>query len=55
MKKVQLNIRLFPVNDVERELQVLFSDLVSAAYGKDTDGNAANLQVAGINDLLAKS
>jgi hypothetical protein len=55
LNKVQLNVRLFPVSEVERELQVLFSDLVAAVYGKEFDGNAANLQVAGINELLAKS
>ena len=55
MSKVQLNLRLFPVNDVERDLQVLFSDLVTAAYGKEVDSNAANLQVADLNEFLAKS
>jgi hypothetical protein len=55
ISKVQLNLRLFPVNDIEREMQVLYSDLVAAAYGKGVDGNAANLQVAGLNELFAKS
>jgi hypothetical protein len=54
MNQVQLNVRLFPVNDVERELQVLFSDLVAATYGKEVDTGAANAQVAGINELLVK-
>ncbi len=54
MSKVQLNVRLFPVTDVERELQVLFSDVVAAAYGKEIDASVANVQVAGINELLAK-
>ena len=55
MRKVQLNVRLFPVSEVERELQVLFSDLVAAVYGKEIDAGAANVQIAGINELLAKS
>lgn len=55
LSKVQLNVRLFPVNDVERELQVLFSDLVAAVYGKEIDAGAANVQIAGINELLVKS
>ena len=55
MSKVQLNVRLFPVTEVERELQVLFSDIVAAVYGKEIDAGAANVQIAGINELLAKS
>ncbi len=53
MKKVQLNVRLFPVNDVERELQVLFSDVAAAVYGKDVDASAAESHIAEINKIIA--
>ena len=52
MSKVQLNGRLFPLNEVERELQVLFSDVVAAAYKKDADVSAAAPHVEAINRLL---
>ncbi len=52
MSKVQLNGRLFPLNDVERELQVLFSDIVAAVYLKDANANAAAPHVEALNRIL---
>ncbi len=52
MSKVQLNGRLFPLNEVERELQVLFSDVVAAAYKKDSDVSAAASHLEAINRIL---
>ncbi len=50
MSKVQLNARLFPLSQVERELQVLFSDVVAAAYHADV--SAAATHVEAINRIL---
>lgn len=55
MSKVQLNGRLFPLNEVERELQVLFSDVVAAAYKKDADARAAAPHVAALNRILKQA
>ena len=52
MSKVQLNGRLFPLNEVERELQVLFSDIVAAVYQKDADANAAAPHIETLNRIL---
>ena len=49
MSKVQLNARLFPTSDVERTLQVLFSDVVAAVYGAQPNPNAATPHLAAIN------
>lgn len=55
MKQLQLNVRLAPVNDVERELQGAFSSIVDALYGKQADGDAATAAVSELNKLLAGS
>ncbi len=55
MSKVQLNGRLFPINEVERELQVLFSDIVATAYKQDADASAAAPHVAALNRILKKT
>lgn len=52
MSKVQLNGRLFPLSEVERELQVLFSNIVAAVYQKDADANAATPHVEALNRIL---
>lgn len=52
MSKVQLNARLFPTSDLERELQVLFSDVAAALYGANPNPQAATPFVAAINQLL---
>jgi hypothetical protein len=53
MRKVQLNGRLFPLNEVERELQVLFSEIVAAVYQKEANANAAAPHIAALNRLLS--
>ena len=55
MSKVQLTGRLFPLNEVERELQVLFSDVVAAAYKQGGDASAAIPHVEAINRILKQA
>lgn len=55
MRQLQLNVRLAPVNDVERGLQGAFSSIVDALYGKPVDGGAAEAAVTELNKLLAGS
>ena len=55
MRRLQLNVRLAPVNDAERGLQGAFSSIVDALYGKQVDGNAAEVAVNELNKLLAMS
>ena len=55
MRRLQLNVRLAPVNDAERELQGAFSSIVDALYGKQVDENAAEVAVGELNKLLAMS
>ncbi len=50
MSKVQLNGRLFPLNEVERELQLLFSDVVTATHKADTSAAAGHVEA--INRLF---
>ena len=52
LSKVQLNARLFPLSEVERELQVLFSDVVAATYGERPDVGAAAPHIKAINRIL---
>lgn len=52
MSKVQLNGRLFPTSEVEREMQVLFSDIVAAVSQKVTDANAAGPHLEALNRML---
>lgn len=55
MSKVQLTGRLFPLNEIERELQVLFSDVVAAAYKQNVDANAAIPIVDVINRIFKQA
>lgn len=55
MSKVQLNGRLFPTSEVERELQVLFSDVAAVLYGAQPDEQAAAPYVATINQILRQA
>lgn len=52
MSKVQLNARLFPTSETERNLQVLFSDVVAALYGASPNPNAATSHLAAINQII---
>jgi hypothetical protein len=49
---VQMNARIYPISDLERELQVRYSDLVSAVKSEQVDVNAATEQATAINKLL---
>lgn len=55
MSKVQLTGRLFPLNEGERELQVLFSDVVAAAYKQNGDANAAIPHVEAMNRIFKQA
>ena len=50
--RVQLNARLYPTSDLERDLQWLFSALVEAVYGEPRDERAAAEYLAQVNRLL---
>jgi len=52
LSRVQFNGRLAPTDDLGRDLQVIFSDVVAALYGDRTDERAANEQVQNLNRLL---
>jgi hypothetical protein len=52
LSRVQLNGRLAATDDLGRDLQVIFSDVVAALYGDQTDERAANEQVQNLNRLL---
>ena len=52
MSKVQLNGRLYPISDGERELQVVISDIVAALYQKSPDANAAAPHIEALNRIL---
>jgi hypothetical protein len=52
MSAVQLNARLAPTSETERELQWLYSGLVMAVLGERPDARAATAHVDAINDLL---
>lgn len=52
LSKVQLNLRLASTDDLARDLQNIFSDVVAALHGDRTDERAANEQVENLNRLL---
>lgn len=52
LPQVQLGGRLAPTDDLERELQVVFSDLVAALHGERPDEQAANETVARLNRIF---
>ena len=53
MSALQLNARLAPTDDAERNLQGVYSSIVDALYGKDADNRAAAAHVSLLNKLLA--
>lgn len=53
MSPLQLNVRLAPVNDVERNLQGIFSSIVDALFGKPLDIATASAQIRDLNKILA--
>jgi hypothetical protein len=52
MTRVQMNIRLAPVSDVERGLQAAFSWVADALYGKKVDRAAAESAISDLNRFL---
>jgi hypothetical protein len=54
MSSVQLNARLAPRNDRERELQAAYSSIADALYGKETNVAAAETALGELNILLAR-
>jgi hypothetical protein len=52
LSRVQLGGRLVPTDDLGRDLQVLFSDLVSALYDEPPDERAANNYLEELNRAL---
>lgn len=52
LSRVQLGARLAPTDDLGRELQLVFSDLVAALNGKRPDEHAANEMVARLNQIF---
>ena len=53
MRQVQLNVRMAPVNDVERGLQGAFSSIADALYGDSINQSLAEASVTELNKLLA--
>lgn len=53
LSRVQLNVRLAPTDDLARDLQILFTDLVEAVHGERPDAGAASRLVRQVNELLA--
>jgi hypothetical protein len=54
LSNVQLNARLFADNDVERQLQVAYADVVAAAYGDKPDNREALKTIAALNQIFSR-
>jgi hypothetical protein len=52
MSRVQLNVRMAPVDQVARDLQSLYSDLVAAVYGETYNEKDASIYLKEINAIL---
>ena len=52
LSPLQLNVRLAPTDDAERNLQGVYSSIVEALYGKNADNRAAATHVSLLNKLL---
>ncbi|HVG18942.1 MAG TPA: hypothetical protein VNI02_07800 [Blastocatellia bacterium] len=55
LSRVQLNVRLAPVDERGREMQGLYSSIVDALYGHQSDGRMAATVVGELNKLLVMS
>ncbi|MFY9610649.1 MAG: hypothetical protein WAU45_18815 [Blastocatellia bacterium] len=53
MGPLQLNVRLAPANDAERNLQGVFSSIVDALFGKQMDIATASAHIRDLNKILA--
>jgi hypothetical protein len=52
MSKVQLNARLAPVDNAGRALHAIYSAIVEALYGKQTDERLAEAAIVELNKML---
>ncbi|MBA3439801.1 MAG: hypothetical protein H0T92_08030 [Pyrinomonadaceae bacterium] len=52
LSNVQLNARLAPVDDVARDLQFLYSELIAAAYGEKPNERNAGIYARELNRIL---
>jgi hypothetical protein len=53
LRQLQLNVRLAPLSDAERNLQGVFSSIVDALYGDQINQSLADATVVELNKLLA--
>jgi hypothetical protein len=53
LSRIQFGGRLTPTDDLGRDLQVVFSNLVTALHGERPDANAANEIVAELNSIFS--
>jgi hypothetical protein len=53
LSSVQLNARLFADNDDERQLQVAYADIVTAAYGEKPNLGEAMKIIASLNQIFS--
>ncbi|HKP85645.1 MAG TPA: hypothetical protein VJZ26_06100 [Blastocatellia bacterium] len=54
LARVQLNVRLAPVDETGRALHGLYSSIVDALYGKEADAQMASAVIGELNKLLAE-
>jgi hypothetical protein len=55
LSRVQLNARLWPTDDLARNLQDVYSQLVEAVYGEAPNNENARILVAELNRLLKQA
>jgi hypothetical protein len=53
ISRLQLNVRLAPVNETERNLQGVYSSIVDAFLVKQVDIRIASEQISHLNKLLS--
>ena len=53
LSRVQLGVRIAPTDDIARNLQLLFSDLMAAIEARQVDEHAASEHVTEINRIFA--
>ena len=53
MRQLQLNVRLAPLSESERNMQGVFSSIVDALYGNQTDRSLADASTVELNKLIA--
>ncbi|MFN0123308.1 MAG: hypothetical protein ACKV2V_22625 [Blastocatellia bacterium] len=55
LSRAQLNVRLFPLSQTERDLVVLYSDIAAALYGKRPGQTAATEPLAQLNRAFSQA